>query len=207
MALIASSGLELLNDARSADRVTRSVEKSTRFSSASPAAFPNWANVAAASRAIVSVCPRAVTLVSANSRIESAESPKITATLFWVSIRSEAAFTASTPSFTANAPAAAVAAIRAGPRYLLTELPKPFRLPSAWLIPRLNFFRSAARYTVKVLPVLGAIRSPAISVRHDQQLRPTLAGLVSGKPLLSRSSWSARKGLVSLCACLCRSGI
>ena len=61
-----------------------------------PAAFPNCANVDAASSACVLVCPSCFAAVPANLNTLSSASPKICEVLEIVSLRSLAAFTAGT---------------------------------------------------------------------------------------------------------------
>ena len=115
--------------------------------------------MAAASIACCLDCPSLVAAVAANLLIASADSPKITPTLDWVSARLEAAFTASTPILIAIAPAAAAAAARATPM-AFPALPRRSPKESTSPVADLSFlFRSSTSASIESLRVL----LPAIS--------------------------------------------
>ena len=126
---MASSGLVLLNDARSVAKAVVCLEKATRSCPARPADFPKIPNVDAASRACCLDCPSAVAAESDHPSRESADFPKISFTFDWVSIKSPAA-----PAnlYAAYAPAARPTA-RALPE-MAADLPISFRDLSASLV-------------------------------------------------------------------------
>ena len=105
MALIASSGLVLKNDAISEASWTFCLEKSTSASPDRPADLPNTANDAAASIACFLLCPIDVAAVDAHASIFDADCPNRTPVLLTVSFRSDAA----AMDLAANAPIAASA--------------------------------------------------------------------------------------------------
>ena len=89
-AVIASSTEVLLNEAKSAARVTSSVAKSDKSLPAKPADLPNIANVPAAASAAVSLMPKAVLAVRANPSTSLDIAPKTTVFLLIASLKSEA---------------------------------------------------------------------------------------------------------------------
>ena len=95
IAMIVSSGDALLNDARSAESSTSSLENPTSSSPDNPAALPKIANWAAASIACCLDCPSDVAAVSAHSSICPAPSSKISPVLVMVSFKLEAFWIAS----------------------------------------------------------------------------------------------------------------
>ena len=90
MASIASSGVVLLNDARSPASVTKSVENLASLTPDSPADRPNVAKVEAPSRAACFVSPRDLAALPANFSISFDCFPNRTPAFERVSPRSAA---------------------------------------------------------------------------------------------------------------------
>ena len=104
----ASSGLVLLNDARSVARVVNFTAMLPRSVPVRPAALPNTPNVPAALRASVCDCPKDVAAVLEKSIIDVVASPKIMAVLLVSSLKSLAILAAPNAA-TARPPSAAAA--------------------------------------------------------------------------------------------------
>ena len=157
---MACSGVVLLNDAKSDDSFTKSIENLLRSFPLSPADRPNVANVAAASKACCFVCPSDVAAPEANFSMSLAVSPNKTLTFEIVSPRSLAAFTASTPILMAIAPAAAAAAAKANAAFLLKSPILPAN-PSTSFEPTLRLFLSSS--TSARMESLSVLLCPAIT--------------------------------------------
>ena len=154
IALIACSGVVLLNEARSDDSFTKSIENLFKSCPLKPADFPNVANVAAASNACCFVCPSDVAAPSANFSMSLAVAPNNTLTFEIVSPKSLAALTASTPTLMAIAPAAAATAANANAAFLLKSPILPAN-PSTSFDPVVSdFFSSSISARIESLSVL-----------------------------------------------------